>query len=117
MAEVRSRRTVAETPFASRWEISSSFWRRSAGTRTPICTPGAWRRITKAPPANCGYEKKAALENLLRFPRATQGGDCGDPLLRGSGCRGLVSVRDPPALPGRHAEFDSSGIEMGKLPT
>ena len=27
----------------------------------------------------------------------------------------LVSVRDPPALPGRHAEFDSSGIEMGKL--
>ena len=29
---------------------------------------------------------------------------------------GLVSVRDPPALPGRHAEFDSSGIGMGKLP-
>ena len=28
--------------------------------------------------------------------------------------RGLVSVRDPPALPGRHAEFDSSGIEMEK---
>ena len=28
----------------------------------------------------------------------------------------LVSVRDPPALPGRHPEFDSSGIGMGKLP-
>ncbi len=28
----------------------------------------------------------------------------------------LVSVRDPPALPGRHLEFDSSGIGMGKLP-
>ena len=25
-------------------------------------------------------------------------------------------MRDPPALPGRHAEFDSSGIGMGKLP-
>ena len=25
---------------------------------------------------------------------------------------GLVSVRDPPALPGRHPEFDSSGIGM-----
>ncbi len=30
--------------------------------------------------------------------------------------RSLVSVRDPPALPGRHLEFDSSGIGMGKLP-
>ena len=27
-----------------------------------------------------------------------------------------VNVGDPPALPGRHPEFDSSGIRMGKLP-
>ena len=29
----------------------------------------------------------------------------------------LVSVRDPPALPGRHPEFDSSGIGMRNSPT
>ena len=29
----------------------------------------------------------------------------------------LVSVRDPPALPGRHPEFDSSGIGMRHSPT
>ena len=31
--------------------------------------------------------------------------------------RHLVSVRDPPALPGRHPEFDSSGIEMRNSPS
>ena len=30
---------------------------------------------------------------------------------------GLVSVRDPPALPGRHPKFDSSGIGMRNSPT
>ncbi len=29
----------------------------------------------------------------------------------------LVSVRDPPALPGRHPEFDSSGIGMRNSPS
>ena len=29
----------------------------------------------------------------------------------------LVSVRDPPALPGRHPKFDSSGIGMRNSPT
>ena len=30
---------------------------------------------------------------------------------------GLVSVRDPPALPGRHLECDSSGIGMRNSPS